>query len=217
MTQTQTLAHIADSAVAMYDQTLPLYYCDADSPSPRGAYVWVDARDGRYGAEIASGDGSVSMDVYHGHIRYIGGIEPSITGDGLRDLLTDIAPYVQRVIDAYTPVYDGDRVVARYTDDFADACYEIERVCESARDCYDDTQIHDVDVYMSVSRHEVAQMRADGMTDHQIAHDIITHAAGDGIVLVDRTAMGVSDLAAWIEREMPRVRYYRASDDVESV
>lgn len=105
-------------------------HCHYDrQTSAQPCYVSLDCETGiltaSYNAEIGN---SVPADVYHGHTRRYG--IPLLTPTATNDLLENIAPLAQRVVDGYESVWNGNNHVARLNGDATEADEEIERLCD---------------------------------------------------------------------------------------
>ena len=100
--------------------------------SSQGCYVELDCRDevltASYNAEIGN---AVPSAVWHGHVQRWG--IPLLTVDRCNDLLDDIAPLAEQVIDGYESVWDGNNNVARFDDDAREAIDEIDHLTDESR------------------------------------------------------------------------------------
>lgn len=83
-------------------------------------YIELDCQDGEltadYNAEIGN---AVPMAVHHGHVRRY--TIPCLRADAANDLLDEIAPFAQRIVDGYSSRWDGSNHIADLTEDAVDA------------------------------------------------------------------------------------------------
>ena len=85
------------------------------------AVLYVD-----YDGVVGNG---VPMEAYHGHVRRWG--IPSAMPEVIGELLDDLLPLAQRVVDDYESQWDGSNHVASFTDDARAALAEIDSRCMS--------------------------------------------------------------------------------------
>jgi hypothetical protein len=99
--------------------------------APQPCHVELDARG--EGSLTASPDpvvgSGVPFDVYHQHVLRVALSRP-LRADAANRLLAELAPLAERVVAGYSREWDGQNVVARYTDDAIAAHAEIERRCD---------------------------------------------------------------------------------------
>lgn len=92
---------------------------------PQSAYIALDLEDGRmwadYDAEVGNG---VPESVFHGRDRRYG--IPLLTAAAANDLMRELAPLAQRVVDGSDIEWDGNNRVARLNDDAQAAEAEID-------------------------------------------------------------------------------------------
>ena len=108
-------------------------HCNYQGQTERqGCYIELDCQTGlltaTYNAEIGN---AIPFSVYHGHDRRWG--IPCLIADAANDLLDEISPLAQRVLDGYTSEWDGNNHVARLSDDAQAAEDEIERLIDDLR------------------------------------------------------------------------------------
>jgi len=147
-------------------------------------YVELDCCSGtltaNYNAEIGNG---VPFSVYHGHDQRWG--IPCLAAEDANALLEGLAPLAQRVLDGYDSGWDGNNIVATFTDDAKAAIDEIEHLCTNA---FGDVLTgFDADSWLEGSD---AMVNAD-TTDEQIdtiAQSLADKALEDGYVLLDTVA-----------------------------
>jgi hypothetical protein len=99
----------------------------------QGAYIELDTKTGElsadYNAEIGN---AVPMRNWHGITRRY--TIPALTATAANDVMVEITPLAQRVIDGTEIVWNGNNHVARLNDDAQQAEAEIEQLCEAERD-----------------------------------------------------------------------------------
>lgn len=103
-------------------------YCQYERQTePQPCYIELDCQTGTlhasYNAEIGN---AIPFSVYHGHDRRYG--IPCLTADAANELMEEILPLAQRVVDGYSRHWDGNNHVARMTDDADAAEQEIEDI-----------------------------------------------------------------------------------------
>lgn len=108
-------------------------HCHYERQTERqGCYIELDCKTGimaaSYNAEIGN---AIPFSVYHGHDRRWG--IPCLTADAANELMEEIAPLAQRVLDGYESHWDGNNHVAALTDDAQQAETEIEAEIETLR------------------------------------------------------------------------------------
>lgn len=91
-------------------------------------YIELDCKTGVltacYNSEIGT---TIPFSVYHGHdIRWS---IPCLIADTANELLAEIAPQSQTILDGYTSEWDGHNHVAHFTTDAQEAKDTIERLC----------------------------------------------------------------------------------------
>jgi hypothetical protein len=110
---------------------------------------------------------------------------PCLTADAANEMLAEIAPIAQRVLDGYASEYDGNNHRATFTDDARDAKDEIEQLIEAHRYTYDNSYViggMNADDWLSSTPEITA-----ATTDEEIeamATDYQGIAAADNIVLL---------------------------------
>ncbi|MEU7480570.1 hypothetical protein AB0A63_31645 [Lentzea sp. NPDC042327] len=90
----------------------------------QSCHLELDLRDGELSADYDGEIGNaIPMSVHHGIVRRWG--IPCVTAKSANELMRDIAPLAQRVLDGATIEWDGNNNVGVLTDDAADAEEEI--------------------------------------------------------------------------------------------
>jgi hypothetical protein len=108
-----------------------LYHRYPRQTEPQDAYVWLNCKTRRLGAEYNPEIGNaVPTSVYHGHVQRW--TIPTLKGAAATALLESLAPLAARVCDGYSSEWDGSNHVAEFTADAEAAREEIERLCEDA-------------------------------------------------------------------------------------
>jgi len=125
----------------------PLYHKYSGQIAPQGAYIELDCRTGILSASWNPEIGNaVPMAVYHGHVqRY--GITQFLSRAALADVLND--PYLIRlagkVCSGYSERWDGNNMVADFSDDAIDAGIAIDHYCGAVDP---DVDIYDIEDYL---------------------------------------------------------------------
>ena len=102
-------------------------YCQIrGSWSPQPCHVWLDLQSGVLGADYTSESGT-PMDVWYG--RALRWRIPALLGSAATDLLAEVAPLAQRVLDGASIMWDGNNHRGRLTEDAQAASDEIEGLC----------------------------------------------------------------------------------------
>jgi len=114
-------------------------YCHYDrQTSAQDCYVELDCRNGTlsasYNAEIGN---AVPFSVYHGHEQRFG--IPMLTAAAVNALMDQITPLAQRVIDGYESDWNGNNMVATFTDDAQAAIDEIREICDAEAESADES------------------------------------------------------------------------------
>lgn len=85
----------------------------------------MDCRDGHltadWNAEIGN---AIPSSVYHRHVLRFR-VRNDLTCKRVNELLKQIAPLAERVVDGYTSEWDGSNMVGQFTDDADIACETI--------------------------------------------------------------------------------------------
>ena len=116
---------------------------------PQQCYVQLDCRTGDLYADVSRdiGDGCSAAE-WHGHVR--SWQIPCLTGEAALQLLEDIAPLAQVVLNGYDSSWDGSNYVANYSDTAQDARDKIEYLCrEAGADNGDLLQIWEASGYLA--------------------------------------------------------------------
>ena len=98
--------------------------------SAQPCYIELDCRSAQlsasYNAEIGN---ARPMSVYHGHHQRWQ--IPCLTASAANDLLRELLPMAQRIVDGYDSRWDGNNNVARFADDAECAIEDIDAICSS--------------------------------------------------------------------------------------
>lgn len=107
-----------------------LYVQYEHQTSNQPCYVELDCKHAALSADYNGEIGTaVPMSVWHGHtLRWS---IPALVARRANELLHEIAPLAQRVIDGYSSEWDGNNHVAHYTEDAEAAQSEIDALCEN--------------------------------------------------------------------------------------
>lgn len=114
------------------DGAAPLYerYASQTNAQPANVVLYCDTAEL---TAFAAGEigGGVPADVYHRRVlRWH--VCNELTGPAVAELLAEVAPLAQRVVDGYSVEWDGNNNVGRYTEDASEAAEEIEALCAEA-------------------------------------------------------------------------------------
>ena len=83
---------------------------------PQDCYLALDLRDGTFTADWNAEIGNaVPSEVYHGHVRRYA--IPVLSAETVNNLLHDMAPLAQRVIDGYDSRWNGNNHFAHLSED----------------------------------------------------------------------------------------------------
>lgn len=114
-------------SVAKWDALHCQYERQTESQS---CYIELKCQTGtlhaRHSVEIGN---AIPFSVYHGHDRRYG--IPCLTADAVNELMEEIRPLAQRVVDGYSRHWDGNNHVATLTDDAETAEREIEEIVDA--------------------------------------------------------------------------------------
>lgn len=106
-------------------------YCKYDrQSSQQPCYVELDCREGgsleaTYNGEIGN---AIPFYVYHNHaIRFN---IPCLTGSSVNDLLEEIKPLAEIVINGYDKKWNGNNFIGNYTDEANNAIEKIQKICD---------------------------------------------------------------------------------------
>lgn len=150
-------------------------------------YVQLDCRNGQLSASFNGEIGNaIPFSVYHGHDRRWG--IRCLTADSANELLREIAPLAQDVLDGYSSEWDGNNNVARLTEQSQDAENKIERICDG----WDTGTLQVIDADEYATRNSVASDLADCDVPSLVAR-YDSEALVDGLVL-DGTAEYIQDV-----------------------
>ncbi len=170
----------------------PLYVRYDRQTKAQPAHVELE-QDGTLTADWSGEIGGTPMDVYHRR-RLWWDVDPHLTGQAVADLLAEIAPLAQRVLDGWTEDWDGNNNVGTLTEDAQQASDEIERLCiETA------TSDERVSVYQArewISDYDWPSYHWTGSATWQsVASEIEEEARGEGVLIDDDTAEALKTLA----------------------
>jgi len=106
-------------------------HCHYDGQtSSQGCYIELDCEAGTLTASFNGEIGNaIPFSVYHGHDQWFS--IPMLTGDAANELMSEIAPLAERVVDGYDCDWDGRNNVATFTDDAQAAIDEIREICDT--------------------------------------------------------------------------------------
>lgn len=182
----------------------PLYFRYDSQTSAQDAYIYIDLPSREmYASYDPAVGGGVSMEVYHGHIHRYRLASPYVSASALNAVLDAIGPLADRLADMYSSRWDGNNLVAAYSDpEAADSIIkELYWICsecgERTSDCdqvwdasdwmegdpdgsvtagMDDGAVRDLAIDYEVEA-GVYNIRVDGMYDYLIARrDILRQA-----------------------------------------
>lgn len=98
--------------------------------SSQDCYIELDCKNetlsANYNSEIGN---AVHFSVYHGHIQRFG--IPCLTNITVNNLMSEIAPLANDVIEGYESKWDGNNHVAVFTDKAEKAIEKIMQICDS--------------------------------------------------------------------------------------
>jgi hypothetical protein len=99
-----------------------------------------------YNPEIGN---AIPFSVYHGHDQRFG--INLMRGSTVNDLMEEILPLAQRVVDGYDSKWDGNNYIAKFTDNAQNALDEIEAICDSVEG---DLEIWDAGDWLDAVTHQ---------------------------------------------------------------
>lgn len=111
------------------DDPTDLFHLYRPYEPPQDCFVSLDLRDGELTADwnVETGSNAVPESVYSGQVRRWG--IPCLTTAAANQLLEDLAPAAQRVLDGAEIAWDGDNMVGHLDGPAADAADEIADDC----------------------------------------------------------------------------------------
>lgn len=123
------------SIIPPSDTKAPLFCQYPRQNSPQPAYVCLDCRSGNlygdYNTEIGN---AIPVSIYNGFIQ-IWGVNSAITHKALTDLLEEIAPLAQEVLDGYSEdLVNGCNYRGVLSEAAKNASEKIESICEAIED-----------------------------------------------------------------------------------
>lgn len=135
---------------------------------PQACHLNLDLEDGElfcdYNGNIGSG---VSAAVYHRRILTIG--IPTLTGEAANELMAEVAPIAQRVLDGASIEWNGNNNVGQLSDEAQAAFEELTRVVEDfTSDAPTVDGIYAADWYAGMDPAEELSLTAD-TTDEELA------------------------------------------------
>jgi hypothetical protein len=197
------------------DTALYAHYDGQTNPQP--CHIHLDCRDGVLWADYSGdvGNGTCSADERNGHIQYWG--IPVLRAAAANDLMQQIAPLAQRVVDGYDTDWDGNNTVAVFSADAQDALEEIEQLCDNVDEDEETiVQAWDAGDWLADATHlyaadgssadywnctrcvidevgEITSLTGDGELARM--EKVINNDAGDGVVIdgVDRYLSDIRD------------------------
>lgn len=149
-----------------------LYHRYSDETEPQGCYIALDLEDGRMWASYHAESGNAEPEeVHHDRVlRFY--LSDVLHGPTANELMAEIEPLAQIILDDSEIIWDGNNYVGRLGDEAQTAAYEIEQVC--SREYGDEERViaYDADEWYSHDSDEAVTERlgitAD-TTDEQIA------------------------------------------------
>ena len=121
-----------------------LYHHYPRQTGPQDAYIELDCETGSvcadWNAEVGN---AVPASVWHR--RRLRWAIPILTGEAANELMTDLLPLFQRVLDGYSTRWDGNNYVGQYTIDANDIIEDITDVCQGADTAYDTYDVGDAE------------------------------------------------------------------------
>jgi hypothetical protein len=105
--------------VVKFDATekAPVFHKYPKRNAPQGAYIELDCKTGRLAADWNAEIGNaIPFSVHHGHDRRYS-ISSSMSATAINELLDELAPIAQRIIDGYDAKWDGNNNVAVLNED----------------------------------------------------------------------------------------------------
>jgi hypothetical protein len=98
-------------------------------PQPQPCYIELNCAFGVMQAEYDARITAVPMSVWHGHIRRYG--IPCLTADAANELMDEIAPLAQQVLDGYESEWDGSNLIAAFDEDAQQAEERIAQIIDN--------------------------------------------------------------------------------------
>jgi len=149
----------------------------------QGCYLELDCKTGvlhaTYNSEIGN---AIPFSVYHGHDRRYG--VPCLTAAAANELLNEIAPLAQRVLDGYAARWNGNNIVADLTDDATAAEEAIEAaVANLSVDESNTVSGWCADVWLTDAPNDLAAETTNDEIE-TMANSLDAEAAGEHIVLM---------------------------------
>jgi hypothetical protein len=176
------------------DEKAPLYLRYVNQTNPQPAYVKLDCDRAELNA-VSDGliGGGMEVEEYHKRtLRW--DVCNNLTGSAVVELLDEIAPLAQRVVNGYSSVWDGHNHVGRYTDDAAEAAAEIEKMCDESR-YLETVEVWDsAEAWVECYDFDVRDW-PDGATFETVAQAMNDNANENGIFINDDVAATLRDMA----------------------
>ena len=99
--------------------------------TPQGAYIELDCRTGEliadYNGEIGN---TVPFSVWYGH-QQRGAIPPCASGEAINEMLDNLEPHCQEILDGYDTRFDGSNHVSDYSEAAQEAIDAVESIVHS--------------------------------------------------------------------------------------
>jgi hypothetical protein len=153
--------------------TADLFCLYPGQQEPQSTYIALDIRDGALWASYSGEIGNaIPMNVYHGLVRRYYLPYPMLA-DVANELMADIMPLAQRVLDGASVEWDGSNRVGRLTLNAADAEAEIEAIIlgyESGQE-YNGVAWCDAADWFQFTEDEVRERLAAGATVEELAEE----------------------------------------------
>ena len=159
----------------------PLYVRYDRQTKAQPAHIELQ-QDGTLSAGVCGEIGNaVPEDVWHGR-RLWWGIAAEMTGAAVAELLQEIAPLAQRVLDGWDEKWDGNNNVGTLTDDAQEAHDEIEAVCNETGKSEDRASVWDAAEWLDSYDWPDYHWTADANWE-SVAAQLVDEAHGDGVLL----------------------------------
>ncbi len=104
-----------------------LYHCHDGRFTPQQAHLALDLRDGELTADYNPESGAVPESVFQQTVIWVG--IPTLTATAANQLMEDVRPLAQRILDGSEVVWDGNNHVGQLNDDARDALDDLVEQC----------------------------------------------------------------------------------------
>lgn len=132
---------------------------------PQDTYIGLDTRNGKMWAECNCEIGNaIPFNVWHGQVRRY--TIPLFNATSVNELMEEIKPLAQRLVDGASEEWDGNNMVTRLTEDAQEAEEEICKAVDSFAGEY--IQVYDVYDWFEYSTDEYLGIKP-GMSDEEIS------------------------------------------------